>query len=75
MDSAENDARRGENRRDSGEFVDPEAGPSRKNGVGLKNVQRRLEARYGTEARLEAKAEEEVFRVSLSFPAEAEGKA
>jgi LytS/YehU family sensor histidine kinase len=54
---------------------DPEAGPSRKNGVGLKNVQRRLEARYGTEARLEAKAEEEVFRVSLSFPAEAEGKA
>jgi len=43
--------------------------------VGLKNVQRRLEARYGTEARLEAKAEEEVFRVSLSFPAEAEGKA
>jgi LytS/YehU family sensor histidine kinase len=54
---------------------DPEAGPSRKNGVGLKNVQRRLEARYGQEARLEAKAEEEVFRVSLSFPAEAEGKA
>ncbi|HEY1471939.1 MAG TPA: histidine kinase [Candidatus Acidoferrum sp.] len=54
---------------------DPEAGPSRKNGVGLKNVQRRLEARYGEEARLEAKAEEEVFRVSLSFPAEAERKA
>ena len=54
---------------------DPEAVSSRKNGVGLKNVQRRLEARYGQEAHLEAKAEEEVFRVSLSFPAEAEGKA
>jgi two-component system, LytTR family, sensor histidine kinase AlgZ len=49
---------------------DPEAGNSRKNGVGLKNVQRRLEARYGKEAQLNASAEEEVFRVSLSFPAE-----
>jgi two-component system, LytTR family, sensor histidine kinase AlgZ len=51
---------------------DPEALSSRKNGVGLKNVQRRLEARYGHEAHLEAKAEDEVFRVSLSFPAETE---
>jgi len=49
---------------------DPEAGSSRKNGVGLRNVQRRLEARYGNEAQLVAKAEDEVFRVSLSFPAE-----
>jgi len=54
---------------------DPEAGSSRKNGVGLKNVQRRLEALYGNEAQLQAKAEEEVFRVSLSFPAETEKKA
>jgi two-component system sensor histidine kinase AlgZ len=53
---------------------DSEATSSRKNGVGLKNVQRRLEARYGQEAYLEAKAGDEVFRVSLSFPAEAEGK-
>jgi two-component system, LytTR family, sensor histidine kinase AlgZ len=51
---------------------DPEAGGSRKNGVGLKNVQRRLEARYGNDASLQAKAEDEVFRVSLSFPAETE---
>jgi two-component system, LytTR family, sensor histidine kinase AlgZ len=51
---------------------DPEAGSSRKNGVGLRNVQRRLEARYGNEAQLEAKAEDDVFRVSLSFPAEME---
>jgi len=51
---------------------DPEAGSSRKNGVGLKNVQRRLEARYGKDAQLQANAEEQVFRVSLAFPAEAE---
>jgi len=51
---------------------DPEAGSSRKNGVGLRNVQRRLEARYGNEGQLHASAEDEVFRVSLSFPAETE---
>jgi two-component system sensor histidine kinase AlgZ len=51
---------------------DPEAGSSRKNGVGLKNVQRRLEARYGKEAQLQASAEEDVFRVSMQFPAETE---
>jgi len=51
---------------------DPEAGRSRKNGVGLKNVQRRLEARYGYEAQLRASAEENVFRVRLQFPAETE---
>jgi hypothetical protein len=53
---------------------DPEAGSSRKNGVGLKNVQRRLEARYGRDAQLQANAEEEVFRVSLSFPVETESE-
>jgi LytS/YehU family sensor histidine kinase len=51
---------------------DPEAGSSRKNGVGLKNVQRRLEARYGNDAHLQANAEDEVFRVNLSLPAETE---
>lgn len=51
---------------------DPEAGSSRRNGVGLKNVQRRLEARYGYDAQLEASAEENVFRVKLQFPAETE---
>jgi two-component system, LytTR family, sensor histidine kinase AlgZ len=51
---------------------DPEAGSSRKNGVGLKNVQRRLEARYGKAAQLQASAEEHVFRVNLQFPAETE---
>ena len=54
---------------------DPEAGSTRKNGVGLKNVQRRLEARYGKAAQLQASAEEQVFRVRLQFPAEMEKKA
>jgi two-component system sensor histidine kinase AlgZ len=50
---------------------DPEAISARKkNGVGLKNVQRRLEARYGKEAFLEATTEETLFRVRLSLPAE-----
>jgi LytS/YehU family sensor histidine kinase len=40
--------------------------------VGLKNVQRRLEARYGKEAQIEANAEDEVFRVKMSFPVETE---
>lgn len=51
---------------------DPEAGGSRKNGVGLKNVQRRLEARYGKLAQLQASAEENIFRVKLQFPVEME---
>ena len=54
-----------------------EEAPSRKrNGVGLKNVRSRLEARYGKEATFRAEAEEDKFRVSMSFPAEfAEAKA
>jgi len=51
---------------------DPEALATRKNGVGLKNVQRRLEARYGKEAHLEASPEEDTFRVTLYFPAATE---
>jgi two-component system, LytTR family, sensor histidine kinase AlgZ len=50
---------------------DPEAVSGRKkNGVGLKNVQRRLEARYGKDAFTDVKAVENSFRVSLSLPAE-----
>jgi two-component system, LytTR family, sensor histidine kinase AlgZ len=51
---------------------DPEAGPARRNGVGLKNVQRRLEARFGKEAHIEALPDENIFRVNLYFPAETE---
>jgi len=42
----------------------------KKNGVGLKNVQRRLEARYGKEAYVEVQVEEHLFRVSIGIPAE-----
>jgi two-component system sensor histidine kinase AlgZ len=50
---------------------DPEAVSARKkNGVGLNNVHRRLEARYGKAALTEVKTEEQVFRVSLSLPVE-----
>ncbi len=50
---------------------DPEAVSARKkNGVGLKNVQRRLEARYGKEAQIDVQTEEHLFRVSVNFPVE-----
>ncbi len=49
---------------------DPEAVSGRKkNGVGLRNVQRRLETRYGKDAHVDARTEEERFVVELSFPA------
>src|SRR5882762_7831370 len=54
---------------------DPEAPPRRSGGLGLKNVQRRLEARYGKEARLSVNTEGERFQVTLSIPAESEEKA
>jgi two-component system, LytTR family, sensor histidine kinase AlgZ len=48
-----------------------EEAPSRKrNGVGLKNVRSRLEARYGSEATFRIEPGEDKFRVSMSFPAE-----
>ncbi|HUL16453.1 MAG TPA: histidine kinase [Terriglobales bacterium] len=52
--------------------MDPDAPHSRKGGVGLRNVQERLEARYGKEASLRATADEDVFRVNLTMPAEVE---
>lgn len=54
---------------------DAEAAPRRTRGMGLENVRRRLEARYGQEANVAVSAEGERFRVSLSFPAEGEEKA
>jgi LytS/YehU family sensor histidine kinase len=54
---------------------DPEAPPRRSGGLGLKNVQRRLEARYGKDASLRVNNEGELFQVSLSLPAESEEKA
>jgi two-component system sensor histidine kinase AlgZ len=47
---------------------DPEEPPRRKNGVGLANVRKRLEARYGREARLDVEAAGGRFRVELMIP-------
>lgn len=49
---------------------DPDAPPRRKNGVGLRNVQSRLEARYGRESRVKITKLEDQFEVELAFPAE-----
>jgi sensor histidine kinase YesM len=53
---------------------DPEAPPRRTGGMGLKNVQQRLEARYGKEASLRVNTEGQLFQVSLSLPADSEEK-
>jgi len=50
-----------------------ESAPARRaNGVGLANVRRRLEARYGTAARLDVRISGGLYRVELLVPAEAE---
>ena len=54
---------------------DPDSPPRRSGGLGLKNVQRRLEARYGRDASLRVNNEGELFQVSLNLPAESEEKA
>ncbi|MGB2628713.1 MAG: histidine kinase [Candidatus Acidiferrum sp.] len=55
---------------------DPEAVSSRKkNGVGLRNVQRRLEARYGKDAHMDVQAEERLFRVVIGIPGDTQEKA
>jgi sensor histidine kinase YesM len=50
--------------------VDPDAPAPRKSGRGLANVRLRLEARYGKDATLRTTAEEELFRIAISLPAE-----
>jgi two-component system, LytTR family, sensor histidine kinase AlgZ len=50
--------------------VDPDTAPSRKGGLGLKNVRQRLETRYGNEAMITVTAGEDVFRVAVSLPVE-----
>jgi len=49
---------------------DEEAPVRKRNGVGVKNVRSRLEARYGKEATFRAEADEDKFRVTMSLPAE-----
>jgi two-component system sensor histidine kinase AlgZ len=48
---------------------DPDSSPMRKNGLGLKNVRNRLEARFGKDASMRVSSENGNFRVELSFPA------
>jgi two-component system sensor histidine kinase AlgZ len=45
------------------------AAPASRSGIGLANVRQRLEARYGTSARIEVEASEDVYRVTLVLPA------
>lgn len=54
--------------------IDPEAPARRTNGLGLPNVRRRLEARYGDEASLEAGAAGDRYRVRIHLPAETEAE-
>jgi sensor histidine kinase YesM len=49
---------------------DAESTPNRRGGMGLANVRRRLEGRYGSEASLNVSADAGSFRVQLSLPVE-----
>ncbi len=49
---------------------DPETPPRRRSGVGLVNVQQRMEARYGKRARFTVNKLDGRFEVSLEIPAE-----
>lgn len=48
---------------------DPEAPVQARNGIGLRNVRARLEARYGSAAKMQIEATERNYRVTLTFPA------
>ncbi len=50
--------------------VDPDAVSVRRGGLGLANVRRRLEARYGKDAEMRVSAEGGTFRVLLALPFE-----
>ncbi len=49
---------------------DPDAPPRKGNGMGLRNVRERLEARYGKDATLRTSAEGEKFEATVVLPAE-----
>jgi hypothetical protein len=51
---------------------DPDAPPRRGNGMGLRNVRERLEARYGKEASLRVTNDGEKFEATVTLPAETE---
>jgi len=47
---------------------DPEAPSAGRNGLGLRNIRKRLESRYGGAARMEIKVENNSYRVALTLP-------
>jgi hypothetical protein len=49
---------------------DPDAPQQARNGIGLRNVRARLEARYGTEGKMQIDATENNYQVTLTFPAQ-----
>jgi LytS/YehU family sensor histidine kinase len=49
---------------------DPDSPPRRKNGMGLKIVQQRIEARFGSKAVFNVSKDATLFRVTMDFPAE-----
>ena len=49
---------------------DPDSPPRRKNGMGLRIVQQRIEARFGSHAEFAVSKDENHFRVVMDFPAE-----
>lgn len=51
---------------------DPDTPPRKGNGMGLRNVRERLEARYGKEASLRVTADGERFEATVTLPAETE---
>src|SRR5215475_8637368 len=51
---------------------DPDALPRKGNGMGLRNVRERLEARYGKEASLRVTSDGDKFEATVTLPAETE---
>jgi len=47
---------------------DPEAPSTGRNGIGLRNIRERLEAFYGSAARLDIELEERLYRVTMTIP-------
>jgi sensor histidine kinase YesM len=53
---------------------DPEAPSRRRNGVGLKNVRQRLNARFGQKSQMSVAKDDSTFHVIMAFPGEKELK-
>jgi LytS/YehU family sensor histidine kinase len=49
---------------------DPDSPPPRRNGLGLRNVRKRLATRFGDSARLSAHADKDQFRAEMVVPYE-----